>query len=73
MSHYHQSHQPNTVDEVKQILRHGTVKVNQIDGITVEGFEFHNCTCRDGAVLACAWAIQELSREMKKMMEGRRR
>lgn len=59
----------NTVHDVKQIDQHGTVTVNQIYGITVEGFEFHNCTCREGAVLACAWAIQEIAREMKKMME----
>ena len=59
----------NTAQDVKQINQHGTVTVCQIDGITMHGFEFHNCTCREGAALACAWAIQELAREMKKMME----
>jgi hypothetical protein len=51
------------ISEVKQINRHGTVTITQ-DGISVEGFEFFNSTCRDGAILAAAWAIGELQREM---------
>lgn len=56
------------MNEVKQITAHGTVTITE-DGISVEGFEFSNCTCRDGAILGAAWAIGELQREMYKAIE----
>ncbi|WP_224372485.1 hypothetical protein [Pseudomonas putida] len=36
------------------------------DGISVEGFNVKGAMCRDVAVMAAAWAIGELQREMLK-------
>lgn len=46
-----------------KLTKIGTIKMK--DGcVYVNGFEGENCSCRDVAVLALAWAIGELSREM---------
>lgn len=37
--------------------------------IVITGFEGENCTCRDVAIMACAWAIGRLQREMLKSIE----
>ncbi|MHA6195556.1 hypothetical protein ACX3YG_14420 [Pseudomonas wadenswilerensis] len=37
--------------------------------IMVEGFEAENASCRDIVVLAAAWALGELQREMLKTIE----
>lgn len=50
------------------IFGDGKVTITK-DGIAVEGFESVNASCRDVAVLACAWAIGELQREMTKAIQ----
>ena len=51
--------------EPMQINQTGTITIT--DGrIEIEGFEFYNASCREGAIMACAWAIGELQREMLK-------
>lgn len=47
----------------------GTVTVTS-DGIRVEGFDGENAMCRDIAIMACAWAIGELQREMLKTIKA---
>lgn len=54
--------------EITQLTKPGTVTITQ-DGITVEGFKAENGSCRDVAVLACMWAIGELTRECVKTIE----
>jgi hypothetical protein len=46
-----------------------TGKVTISHGVTVEGFEGENCSCRDVAILACMWAIEVLSREVTAAIE----
>ena len=49
-----------------KITKTGTVTVDT-DGqcrVWVEGFQGNNCSCRDVAALAMAWAIGELQREL---------
>lgn len=53
-----------TDDEMK-IRKTGRVTITK-DGISVEGFEVNGAMCRDVAVMAAAWAIGELQREMLK-------
>lgn len=55
-------------DKEKTIRAYGTVTVTE-KGIVVEGFEFNNATCRDGAIAAAAWAIDQLQAEMLKTIE----
>lgn len=55
--------------EAMQIDKTGKVTIT-VDGITVEGFEFFRASCRDGAIMACAWAIGELQREMLKCIQS---
>ena len=54
-------------DEI-QLTRHGEVVIDS-QGIVVRGFAGSNTTCRELAILACAWAIGELQREMTKNIE----
>jgi hypothetical protein len=52
-----------------QINQTGTITI--ADGrIDIEGFEFSNASCREGAIMACAWAIGELQREMLKDIQA---
>lgn len=53
-----------TVD-VMEFRKFGRVVVTP-KGITVEGFDVENGMCRDVAIMAAAWAIGELQREMLK-------
>lgn len=53
-----------TDDEMK-ITKTGRVTITK-DGISVEGFNVKGAMCRDVAVMAAAWAIGELQREMLK-------
>jgi len=53
-----------TDDEMK-ITNTGSVTITK-DGISVEGFNVKGAMCRDVAVMAAAWAIGELQREMLK-------
>ena len=53
-----------TDDEMK-IQKFGRVTITK-DGISVEGFDVKGAMCRDVAVMAAAWAIGELQREMMK-------
>lgn len=53
-----------TNDEMK-IKKLGRVTVTE-KGISVEGFDVNGAMCRDVAVMAAAWAIGELQREMLK-------
>ena len=46
----------------------GTVTITA-DGITIEGFDVNNASCRDIAALAACWAIGELQRELLKTLE----
>ncbi|AAN69497.1 conserved protein of unknown function [Pseudomonas putida KT2440] len=39
------------------------------EGISVEGFDVKGAMCRDVAVVAAAWAIGELQREMLKTIQ----
>lgn len=54
-------------DEI-QLTAFGTVIVDPT-GITVVGFEGKNTMCREVAIMAAAWAIGELQREMLKTIE----
>jgi len=56
-----------TEDEMK-IRKSGRVSITR-QGISVEGFEIKGAMCRDVAVMATAWAIGELQREMLKTIE----
>lgn len=51
-------------DEMK-IRKTGRVTITK-EGISVEGFDVKGAMCRDVAVMATAWAIGELQREMLK-------
>ncbi len=50
------------------LTRLGTVTVNK-DGISCDGFQGKNAMCRDVAIMAAAWAIGELQREMLKTIK----
>lgn len=52
-----------------RIKRTGTIKVTK-SGITVEGFEIEGASCREAAILAAAWAIGQLQREMSKTIRA---
>jgi hypothetical protein len=39
-------------------------------GISIEGFEADNASCREAAIMVCCWAIGELQREMLLMIES---
>jgi hypothetical protein len=54
--------------EHMRITDHGTVTVGP-GSIVVDYFEAEGASCRDVAVLACAWAIGELQREMLKDLQ----
>lgn len=57
------------MDESEMMIsRLGTVTVSKA-GISVEGFEGKNAMCRDVAIMAAAWAIGELQREMLKTIK----
>jgi hypothetical protein len=47
----------------------GTVTISPDGSVYFEGFEGENCSCRDTAVLAAAWAIGVLQREVTKDIE----
>ena len=55
-----------TDDEMK-ITKTGRVTITK-EGISVEGFGVKGAMCRDVAVMAAAWAIGELQREMLKII-----
>lgn len=57
-----------TTDDVMKIRKFGRVTITK-QGISVEGFEVKGAMCRDVAVMAAAWAIGELQREMLKTIE----
>ena len=46
----------------------GTVTITP-DGISIDGFDGENVSCRDLAALAAAWAIGELQRELQATLE----
>ena len=57
--------------EEAKLTKTGTVTVGT-EGrlrVVVEGFEGDNCSCRDVAALAMAWAIGELQRELMATMQ----
>lgn len=54
--------------ETKRITKTGTVTVTK-SGISVDGFDGSNMSCREMAIIACAWAIGELQREMLRTIE----
>lgn len=54
--------------EEMKIKKVGTVTITG-EWVTVEGFEFQNATCRDGAIMAAAWAIGKLQEEMLKTIQ----
>ncbi|WP_339521788.1 hypothetical protein [Pseudomonas sp. EA_35y_Pfl2_R111] len=54
-----------SANEDMKIKRTGKVTITK-HGIEVEGFDVHNAMCREVAVIAAAWAIGELQREMTK-------
>ena len=57
------------MDRYEMMLsRVGTVTISK-SGITVEGFQGKNAMCRDVAIMATAWAIGELQREMLKTIK----
>ena len=47
-----------------RLTRIGKVEVGADGRIVCTGFEGSGTSCRDVAILACAWAIGELQREM---------
>lgn len=57
------------VDDLeKRLLKLGRVTITS-SGISVEGFRAKGASCRDVAILAAAWAIGELVREMNATIE----
>lgn len=54
--------------ERMELTHFGKVTVTS-DGIEVQGFEGENASCREVAIMAAAWAIGELQREMLKTIE----
>lgn len=52
-----------------KIDRTGTVTITKA-GIRVEGFETRNASCREHAILAAAWAIGELQRELARAIKA---
>lgn len=57
------------MDDLEMMLsRLGTVTVSK-GGISVQGFEGKNASCRDVAIMAAAWAIGELQCEMLKTIK----
>lgn len=52
-----------------RIKRTGKVTITR-DGIEVEGFDIHNASCREHAILATTWAIGQLQRELAKMIRA---
>ncbi|MFI8479666.1 hypothetical protein ACIGCM_03755 [Pseudomonas sp. NPDC078700] len=57
----------NNIEQMK-LTRHGKVSITK-DGISLEGFSSSNASCRETGIMACAWAIGELQREMLKSIE----
>jgi len=57
----------DVMDE-KRLTKYGRVTIEG-GQITVEDFGGANTTCRDVAIMAAAWAIGELQREMLKTIE----
>ncbi|MCP8349343.1 hypothetical protein DN387_13955 [Pseudomonas sp. FBF18] len=57
-----------TTDDELKIRKTGRVTITK-DGISVEGFDVKGAMCRDVAVVAAAWAIGELQREMLKTIQ----
>lgn len=55
-------------EEPMKLTRKGVVTISR-DGIQVEGFTPKNAGCRETAIMACAWAIGELQREMLRCIE----
>lgn len=65
----HEERVQNMLDtEQAHITETGTVTITA-DGITVDGFDADNASCRDLAALAALWAIGELQRELLKTLE----
>ncbi|HEJ1056660.1 TPA: hypothetical protein SLP05_004274 [Pseudomonas putida] len=54
-----------TTDDEMKIRKFGRVTITK-DGVSVDGFDVKGAMCRDVAVMAAAWAIGELQREMLK-------
>jgi len=54
--------------EKMSITKHGTVTISP-EGIHCGGFKARNASCREVAIMACAWAIGELQREMLRDIE----
>lgn len=52
-----------TTDDEMKFRKFGRVTITK-EGISVEGFDVKGAMCRDVAVMAAAWAIGELQREM---------
>ncbi|MDG9928288.1 MULTISPECIES: hypothetical protein [unclassified Pseudomonas] len=57
----------NNVEPMK-LTKKGVVKISR-EGIQIEGFASKNASCREASIMACAWAIGELQREMLKCIE----
>ena len=57
-----------TDPEHMKLTKKGTVTITKA-GIEVAGFGSVNASCRETAIMACAWAIGELQREMLKNIE----
>lgn len=55
--------------QVTRLTKTGVVSISK-EGINAVGFDAENATCRDVAVLAAAWAIGELQREMLKDIQA---
>jgi hypothetical protein len=56
--------------ETSRLTKFGRVTYDAGIGITVEGFEGENCTCRDVVALALAHAIRDLSEELRLTIEA---
>lgn len=55
--------------DVTKLTAVGTLTVYPDGSIVADGFSATNASCRDVAVLAAAWAIGELQRELMKAIE----
>lgn len=55
--------------ETSRLTKFGRVVWDAKEGISIEGFDGDNCTCRDVVVLALSHAIRELNEDMRLTIE----
>lgn len=63
-------HQTMSLDATEvRLTSPGTLTLHKDGTVMLEGFEGEDCTCRDVATLALAWAIGKLQAELVAQIE----